>query len=91
MAKRFAHTFILGTDSKPARVFVRVSSRNGLAAIPGSRCAAGAALHALFCAIATITWALVVIVQRPDDSLVLQLCIFLKSHGGWWPGNGLSV
>lgn len=52
--------------------------------------AAGTPIHALFCAINMITWAVVLIVQCTDDSLVLQLCIFLKSRCGGGSDNSLA-
>lgn len=44
--------------------------------------AAGAPIHALFWAITMITRAVLLIVQCTDDSLLVQLCIFLKSCCG---------
>lgn len=44
--------------------------------------AAGAPIHTLLWAITTITQAALLIVQCTDDSLLVQLCIFLKSCCG---------
>lgn len=76
VVNRFAHAFIQVIYLKTMSVLVCVL----LLLMDVDSWAVGAPIHALLYAITMITWAAVVTLQCADDSLVLQLCIFLKSR-----------